>query len=197
MSPLRLVPVLIVSVLSACATGPSLILLTSEEGKQGSVAVLEHDGIRSDDVIDELNSWTNLSGRPHSSSIDPAKLDTRLRRLLEDLPPAPVYRTLYFLEGTTRITPDSVPNLEFLKSEIARRPGAEVLVTGYTDTVGSSDDNDELSQRRAEEILKGLVEQGIAISMMSAVGRGERELLDKTRDNVSSALNRRVVVTVR
>jgi outer membrane protein OmpA-like peptidoglycan-associated protein len=189
--------VLLATLLSGCATGPSLTLLTSEEGKQGAVALLDESGTGRETVVSELNSRTNLSGKPRTSSIDPDRLSQRQRDLLGALPEAPVFRTLLFFEGTTRITPESRPALEFLKDEVRRRPGADVQVIGYTDTVGSRDDNDDLSQRRAEEILKVLIEEGIQVNMLSAIGRGERELLVKTEDNVDEPRNRRVEVRVR
>ena len=192
----RLAPLIVAGLLSGCAT-PSLTLLPTEEGKQGAVAVLEENGKPRETVVNELNSRTTLSGRPHTTSIDPVKMSARQQALLQELPPPPVRLTLYFKEGTTQLTPESAPGLEVLKGEIARRPGAEVQVTGYTDTVGSSEDNDELSQRRAEEVLKALAAQGLELSMMSAVGRGERELREPTGDNVPNQANRRVVVTVR
>jgi outer membrane protein OmpA-like peptidoglycan-associated protein len=194
----RLAPLLAAGLLAGCASSPSLTLLPSEEGKQGAVALLEQDGKPRDTVVNELNSRTSLSGQPNTKPIDPAKLGTRQQALLADLPPAPVRLTLYFTEGTTNLTPESAPGLDFLKDEVKRRAGAEVQVTGYTDTVGSDEANDELSQRRAEEVLKALVEQGIGpTSMMSAVGRGKRDLLVPTPDNTPNQANRRVVVTIR
>jgi outer membrane protein OmpA-like peptidoglycan-associated protein len=95
------------------------------------------------------------------------------------------------------MTADSGPVLEEIRSEIARRSGAEVQVTGHTDTVGSAADNDALSQKRAEEILNLLASKGFDRSIMSAVGRGERELKVPTADNVESPANRRVEVIVR
>jgi len=182
--------------LAGCAT-PSLTLLPSEEGKQGAVAVLEENGRAVDMVVSELNSRTNLSGSPRTRSIDPSKLSARQLALLQTLPPPPARLTLYFQEGTTRLTPESAPGLDFLKAEVRERPGAEVQVTGYTDTLGSADDNDALSQRRAEEVLSALADQGLDRTMMNAVGRGERELRVKTEDGVREPANRRVVVTVR
>ena len=117
--------------------------------------------------------------------------------LLGELPPPARSFTLYFLEGTTTTTPESAPVIEELRAEIARRPGAEVQVTGHTDTVGSETDNDALSQKRAEEILNLLASQGFDRSVMSAVGRGEREPREATADNVSNPVNRRVEVIVR
>jgi len=186
----------LLGLLAGCAT-PSLTLLPSDEGRQGSVAVLEENGRSREVVIDELNSRTTLSGTPRTRAIDPSRLSAREIALLQALPPQPVRLTLYFKEGTTQLTPDSIPGLDVLKREIANRPGAEVQVTGYTDTLGSSDANDALSQRRAEEILTALVAQGIEKDLMSAVGRGERELREQTADGVASQANRRVVVIVR
>ncbi|ATE67232.1 OmpA family protein [Rhizorhabdus dicambivorans] len=186
---------MLAGLLVGCAT-PSLTLLPSEEGKQGAVAVIEENGVARETVVSELNSRTNLSGRPRTRSVDP-KLSARQRALLDTLPPPPVRLTLYFREGTTQLTSESEPGLDFLKKEIAGRPGAEVQVTGYTDTLGSDEDNDRLSQRRAEEVLAALADQGLDRDMMSAVGRGERELRVRTDDGVREPANRRVVVTVR
>jgi len=196
MSPRALRPLIGAVLLTGCAT-PSVTLLPTEEGKQGAVAVLETNGKPGESVINELNSRTSLSGRPRTHAIDTSRLNARQRALLDQLPPPPVRLTLYFKEGTTTLTNESEPGLDFLKSEIAHRPGAEVQVTGYTDTVGAREDNDELSQRRAEEVLKALVDQGIELSLMSAVGRGERDLRVPTADEVSEPANRRVEVTVR
>ncbi|QNN67893.1 OmpA family protein [Sphingomonas lutea] len=118
-------------------------------------------------------------------------------QLLAELPAPAKSFILYFLEGTTDITPESAPMVEEIRSEIAKRPGAEVQVTGHTDTVGSDSDNDALSQKRAEEILNLLASRGFDRAIMSAVGRGERELKLPTGDNVGSAVNRRVEVIVR
>lgn len=185
------------ALLAGCAAGPRLTLLPSEEGKQGAVAVLEENGKPVDYLVSELNSSTNLSGKPRTRAIDASKLSPRQLALLQTLPPPPVRLTLYFKEGTTNITDESAPGLDFLRREVSDRPGAEVQVTGYTDTLGSGDDNDRLSLRRAEEILTVLAAQGFSPEMMSAVGRGERELRVQTPDGTREAANRRVVVTVR
>jgi outer membrane protein OmpA-like peptidoglycan-associated protein len=117
--------------------------------------------------------------------------------LLNALPPAARGFTLYFVEGTTEMTAASVPVVDQIRAEIAGRPGAEVQVTGHTDTIGSEADNDALSRKRAEEILNVLAAKGFDRRIMTAVGRGERELKVPTADNVGSAVNRRVEVIVR
>jgi len=181
--------------LAGCAHS-SMVLLPDEDGGHGQVAILESGGKAGETIVGEANSRATLGGSQPSirpvGALKPAEA-----ALVGDLPPPPKSFTLYFLQGGTEMTPDSTPVLEDIRAEIAKRPGAEVQVTGHTDTVGSDDDNDALSQKRAEEILNLLASKGFDRSIMSAVGRGERELRVPTADNVSSPVNRRVEVIVR
>lgn len=183
--------------LGGCATS-SLVLLPDDEGSQGSVAVLEAGGKPSEAIIAEGNSRTRLGDpTPTTQPLGEKGLKEREAALLTNLPPPAKSFTLYFDQGTTTPTPGSQAVLVALRSEITSRSGPQVEVTGHTDTVGSEADNDRLSEQRAEEVLNWLVSQGFDRSLMSAVGRGERELKEPSVDNFSSAANRRVEVIVR
>jgi len=190
----RLAAAGLILVLAACQHS-SLILLPDEGGGHGAVAVLEANGKPVDAVVSQPDSRTKLGDATPTTR--PAQLKGDEIALLSGMPPPPKSFTLYFVEGTTDLTPESQPALAELRAEIARRPGVDVEVTGHTDTVGSAEDNDRLSQKRAEQILGLLATVGIDRSLMTAVGRGERDLREPTMDNVESALNRRVEVLVR
>jgi outer membrane protein OmpA-like peptidoglycan-associated protein len=175
-----------------------LVLLADESGGHGQVAILESGGRTAETLVDQPNSRATLGTRtPAIRSLGARGLKPALASLISDLPPPAKSFTLYFLEGTTNLAPESRPVLDELRAEIARRPGAEVEVTGHTDRVGSDADNDVLSQNRAGEVLNLLANQGFDRSIMSAVGRGEREPREPTEDGVASAINRRVDVLVR
>lgn len=183
--------------LGGCATS-SLVLLPDDEGHQGAVAVLESGGAPTDAVIAEGNSRTKLgTSSPVAKPLGPDGLKKQEAALLTGLPPPAKSFLLYFEQGTTTLTPQSATVLTALRAEIATRSGPEVEVTGHTDTVGSEEDNDRLSMKRAEEVLAWLASQGFDRSMMSAVGRGERQLMQPTMDNVDNPANRRVEVIVR
>jgi outer membrane protein OmpA-like peptidoglycan-associated protein len=187
----------ICALLCGCAR-PSLLLLPDEHGGQGAVAVLESGGKSRDIVVAEGNSRTRLGrARPVARAVSKKGLTAKENALLAELPPPPASFTLYFLEGTTDLTTESAPQLVALRAEIARRTGAEVQVTGHTDTLGSTEDNDALSRNRADEILGLLASGGIDPTLMTAVGRGERELRELTGDGERNAANRRVEVIVR
>jgi OmpA-OmpF porin, OOP family len=183
--------------LGGCATS-SLVLLPDDDGRQGSVALLEVGGQPTEAVVASANSRTALGDKtPATKPLGSKGLKPKEAALLTGLPPPARSFLLYFEQGTVALTPQSQAVLTTLRAEIAARPGPDVEVIGHTDTVGSSEDNDNLSTRRAEEVLTWLVSQGLDRSIMSAVGRGERELKELTADNVASAANRRVEVIVR
>jgi outer membrane protein OmpA-like peptidoglycan-associated protein len=183
--------------IAACSHS-SLTLLSDEGGGHGAVAVLEADGKPVDAVVSQPESRTRLGDpTPAPKPLGKEGLSQDQLALLSGMPPPPKTYSLYFIEGTTDLTPESRPVLDELRAEVARRPGVDVEVTGHTDTVGSAEDNDALSLRRAEQILGVLAAAGIDRSLMTAVGRGERALRQPTADNVESAVNRRVEVLVR
>jgi outer membrane protein OmpA-like peptidoglycan-associated protein len=183
--------------LGGCATS-SLVLLPDDEGHEGAVAVLEAGGTQTEAVIGSGNSRTKLgSASPVAKPLGQNGLKKQEAALLTELPPPARSFLLYFEEGTVTLTPQSVAVLNQIKAEIAARSAPDIEVTGHTDSVGSEEDNDRLSARRAEEVLNWLASQGLDRSIMSAVGRGERDLKDPTVDNVSSAVNRRVEIIVR
>lgn len=183
--------------LGGCATS-SLVLLPDEDGNQGSLAVLEANGRPAGAVIAQGNSRTRLGdATPASRPLGGKGLKAQEAALLSNLPPPARSFVLYFDQGTTTPTAASQAVLGELRAEIAARSGPQVEVTGHTDTVGGEADNDRLSLRRAEQVLAWLASQGFDRSLMSATGRGERELREPTADNVGSAANRRVEVIVR
>ena len=172
--------------------------MPDEDGGQGAVAVLESDG-------QPVNAVVSQSQQPdHARAAE--RQGARGRRKGAEAEgddaaggnaAAAAQLHALFSPGNHRLHPPSRAVLPALRAEIASRPGADVEVTGHTDTVGGEADNDLLSRKRAEEVLAVLSAQGIDRSLMTAVGRGERELREATADGVSNAANRRVEVIVR
>jgi outer membrane protein OmpA-like peptidoglycan-associated protein len=185
-------------VAAACAPQDRVLLLPGESGADiGALAVLGQSG-KTVSVISQPYTEATVSGETITTNLTDAEaVERRDGELLKGLPPPPTAYILYFEEGTARLVAESEPALKALLKDAGERPGADIQVTGHTDTVGSQSDNDALSLRRAQSIRDLLIRQGLDPETVRAVGRGERELLIKTADGVGDARNRRVEVTVR
>jgi outer membrane protein OmpA-like peptidoglycan-associated protein len=116
---------------------------------------------------------------------------------LAALPGKPASFTLYFLEGRDELTADSRGELQNVFAELRKRPLPDIVVIGHTDTVGGLAYNDRLSLARAERMRAMMVDMGIPAERIQAAGRGKRELLVPTDDNVAEPRNRRVEIDVR
>ena len=75
--------------------------------------------------------------------------------------------------------------------------GVTVQIEGHTDRVGSVQSNDAFSIKRAIAVREILVDSGVNPSVIETAGRGEREPLVPTEDEVAEAKNRRVEISVR
>jgi OOP family OmpA-OmpF porin len=73
----------------------------------------------------------------------------------------------------------------------------EVMVTvGHTDSIGSDDYNQKLSQRRAEAVKAYIVSKGIDTSRVYTEGKGETQPVADNTTSEGRAKNRRVTVEV-
>lgn len=100
-------------------------------------------------------------------------------------------------KGKDDLTPESERVIRQIFAEIGRRPAPEIAVIGHTDRAGSVDFNDALSLRRAQRIRDDMVKLGVPADQIQVAGRGEREPLVATEDEVAEPRNRRVEISVR
>ena len=147
--------------------------------------------------------YLSLTAQPTSTVVllpdaDGQAVQQRYASTLEARPAMPVSFTLVFESGSAvELAPEFKTVLDQLLAAVARYPAPEVTVIGHTDRVGSVADNDQLSVQRAETVRDKLVQAGIAASMITIAGRGEREPAVPTADGVASAENRRVEINIR
>ncbi|EPR4992747.1 OmpA family protein [Vibrio navarrensis] len=81
---------------------------------------------------------------------------------------------------------------EFLKLY----PSTSIELQGFASRTGNAKLNLELSQRRADNVKEMLVSYGISSNRVRIVGFGDSKLVNEGEDEVSHALNRRVVASV-
>jgi len=172
------------------------VLLPDKDGKTGALSV-ESGGQQT--VLDQPYASARVTepGRVAAGAVTEQEARQAFGAALEAQPARPTSFIVYFLEGRDELTPDSRQLLGRILDEIARRPAPEIIVIGHTDRVGAVPYNDALSLRRAERVRDELVKVGIAPDRIRVAGRGEREPLVPTADEVAEPRNRRVEINVR
>ncbi len=196
---------LVVLAAAGCAQAPSTARNTGPElfavipGPTGHVGTIVVRADGTEQVLNEAYaaSRVNPQGQAAAAKVSPDEVKREFGSTLEALPGRPTSFTLYFLEGRDELTPASRLEMEKVFAELKRRPAPDIVVIGHTDTVGNLSYNDKLSLARAERMRELMIGLGIAPERIQAAGRGKRELLVPTEDNVSEARNRRVEISVR
>jgi outer membrane protein OmpA-like peptidoglycan-associated protein len=191
----------IVGLLAGCAMGgpkpPQLVVLVPDgSGRVGTVVVTGRQGST---TLNQAYAAASMdeTGKTETRIANKPEIERIFSSAIEARPARAVSFLLYFREGTDEYTPESRKAFEGVFAEIARRKAAEIAVIGHTDRFGSLRSNDELSKKRAERVRKDFVDRGIPEHTISVAGRGEREPVVPTADEVREPRNRRVEISVR
>ncbi|MEZ4293714.1 MAG: OmpA family protein [Polyangiaceae bacterium] len=104
-----------------------------------------------------------------------------------------ILQQVQFATGTAKLTGNSDEILSEVASVLEQRAEITKLeVQGHTDNKGNKVGNKQLSQARAEAVLKALVKKGIAADRLSAVGYGQEVPIADNGTEEGRAKNRRV-----
>ena len=173
-----------------------VVVLPGPDGKVGTV-VVERGGERV--VLNQAFAASRIvsGSSPQAQRLEESDARREFGTAMAALPGRPKSFLLYFLEGTDEFTPESRIELDKMLAELRQRGAPDVVVIGHTDRVGNLQFNDRLSLQRAERVRVELVKLGIAEARIQIAGRGERELLVPTDDEVAEPRNRRVEISVR
>jgi outer membrane protein OmpA-like peptidoglycan-associated protein len=126
-----------------------------------------------------------------------------LQRQIEVLQARPTDRGLVltlgdvlFETGRSGLKMGATGNLNKLVAFLNEYPDRTALIEGYTDSVGTEDYNQGLSERRADSVKSYLVGEGIGTTRLSASGRGERDPVASNDSAAGRQQNRRVEVII-
>jgi OOP family OmpA-OmpF porin len=101
-----------------------------------------------------------------------------------------------FETNSDRLLPGAEQILDDAAASLVRNPTIHVEVAGHTDSQGSADYNEGLSERRAITVRDYLIGHGVSADRMTVKGYGEAEPIADNSTAAGRAQNRRVVLRI-
>ncbi len=101
-----------------------------------------------------------------------------------------------FDTGKFTLKPNTQISLAKVSGILQSYPGLKLQVEGYTDSTGSQEFNQKLSENRADAVRDFLVSQGVAQTNIAATGYGENNPVADNNTAAGRAKNRRVQLVV-
>jgi OOP family OmpA-OmpF porin len=116
----------------------------------------------------EVGATASLQPRPDATTADAASLETELNDFVSADP-------ILFESGSAQLTPAAEAVLDQVAAIAKRYGGIGITVEGHTDSDGPDDENQSLSERRAQEVVEALVARGVPAADLAAEGFGESQ----------------------
>jgi len=101
-----------------------------------------------------------------------------------------------FDTGSSTLKAGAREKLAKISGILLAHPGLTLQIEGHTDSVGSDEFNQQLSERRADSVRDFLAEQGAAASAMTAHGFGKTQPVATNDTSEGRQRNRRVELVV-
>lgn len=98
---------------------------------------------------------------------------------------------MFFDSGSAQLKPGAYNELNRITNVLNNYPQTTLRVEGHTDSRGSDQYNQQLSERRAIAVKNALAQQGVDARRIEAVGYGESQPISS-----SDAMNRRVNIVI-
>jgi OmpA-OmpF porin, OOP family len=103
-----------------------------------------------------------------------------------------IFKEVQFETNKADLKTSAFPTLDKVAEVLIARPDLKVQISGHTDSTGKREYNTQLSQRRAESVVKYLTAKGVAAERMTATGYGPDRPIASNDTADGRAENRRV-----
>ncbi len=105
-------------------------------------------------------------------------------------------KNILFVTGSAKLRPQSFVKLADVITILNDNPDMLLSIDGHTDSDGSEELNQKLSENRAAAVKAYLVSKGIAENRITATGHGELEPIATNKTSAGKAQNRRSELTL-
>lgn len=138
-----------------------------------------------DGVLDKIDRCPNQAGPVRNNGCPYLTIDDKntLKKAAQ---------TIKFETGTAKLTSNSYPILDKIADILNRNPAHKLAISGHTDSIGSREDNQTLSENRAKACHDYLISRGINPVRLGYKGYGETVPLADNKFKEGRDQNRRI-----
>jgi general secretion pathway protein A len=104
---------------------------------------------------------------------------------------------VYFNHNSFEISDASLVILNRLAKLIINKQKTKILITGYSDSTGQKSYNKAISKRRAETVKNYLLDKGVKLSKITAMGLGAQDFIASNETENGRRLNRRAEIQLK
>ncbi|MFN4767794.1 MAG: OmpA family protein, partial [Ignavibacteria bacterium] len=104
---------------------------------------------------------------------------------------------LFFDTKQWTLKPESYLELNRIVKFLEQNPQVKIEIGGHTDDVGSDENNQILSAKRAYEVYQYFVSKSVTVERLLYIGYGETKPKVPNTSDYNRALNRRVELMIR
>lgn len=97
-----------------------------------------------------------------------------------------------FDTGKATLKPGAYSTIDRLAQALKEDPNRRVMIEGHTDSVGSDEFNQQLSENRALSVQSALMQRGVSGSQITSLGKGESTPVASNDNAAGRQQNRRV-----
>lgn len=142
-----------------------------------------------DGVNDEEDRCPNLKGT--AANFGCPEIAEEIKKKVEV-----AAKNILFVTGSAKLRPQSFIKLADVITILKDNPDMLLAIDGHTDSDGSEEMNQKLSENRAASVKAYLVSKGIAESRITATGHGELEPIANNKTAAGKSQNRRSELTL-
>lgn len=179
--------------LTGCGKALSVNDVATGAGMADFVKTVLFAGEKDSDGDGVYDSVDRCPDTPKGVKVDQYGCPPPVRKVMEmKVGETYTFKDVQFETNKADLKASAYPALEAVAEALKAQPNLNVQIEGHTDSTGKKDYNQQLSQRRAESVMKYLNAKGIAAERMTATGYGMTRPIASNDTAQGRTENRRV-----
>ena len=183
--------------IAADSGGVKVILLPEEDGKVGTISLIDNKGKEHTLNKPYETLEINDGGKISNIVVSKQELSSKYGNLLEALPKKLKNYYFFFDTGSASLTEKQIKEIKGVAKTISSNVVHKVICIGHSDSTGTDEINEKISKNRAQTVADELIVNGVDKALITLKYYGDANPLVKTKVNESNDKNRRVEIILK